>query len=542
MVSHELRTPMNAILGISRMLLEEEPLSERARERLEAARRSGHALLAIMNDILDYSRLDAGAVRLEEVDIAVDSLIDEICLLEAEHARRRGVRLLAWVDPSMPRHVHGDIGRIRQVLINLVDNAVKFTERGDVEISACAEERGVALYVRDTGIGIAPDLRARILEPFEQGQSGPSRPFGGAGLGLAICQELVRAMRGILSFDSEVGRGSTFRVWLPLVGAATIPLRQGLARVEVDDPALARASRAILTRAGWRLDDEASEPPQLRVTYRDGRLSVWEPTRRWDVGAPFHPSSVLRPATSEASVATGPLEGLRVLLADDDATNQRVGRWMLERLGARVDCVADGREALAVLGELTYDAVLLDAAMPVMDGFEAARRIRAGEAGPADTPLFLLTASDTEHARQRAEEVGIDAFMTKPIEPEILTRVLAPLRESATPALFEASLVDSLRQALDEESFTEIIDSFESDTAQVAASFRTSADGTRVDDAQMRAMAHRLRGAAASVGAVHLAEAASQVEQHGATDARCDAVVDAWQVTVDALRERRFGS
>jgi len=352
MMSHELRTPMNGVLGLAHALRDAR-LDQRHARYLDMIEQSGQGLMTILNDILDLSKIEAGKLEIEVAPFDIRDLTDQVGLVWSETAREKGLELVLDVDPATPAWLAGDATRVRQIILNLVSNALKFTEAGGVTVRVSPAARGVVLAVSDTGVGLTDEQRARLFSPFVQGDRSIARRFGGTGLGLAICRHLAELMGGEVSVNSRLGVGSTFTVNLPLKTA--------------EGPILAKP--------------EPADAPDLA--------------------------------------------GVRVLVVDDNAINQVVARAILETAGVLVSTSADGRAALDLLKAESFDLVLMDVHMPVMDGIEAVRRIRAGEAERADMPIVALTADAMVGDAERLLAQGFDDAHPKPIRPAGLLATVA---------------------------------------------------------------------------------------------------------------------
>lgn len=352
-MSHEIRTPISGVIGTTELLLDTE-LSAEQRELAGAALRSAHALLDIVNDVLDLSKIEAGKLDLEAVDFALDGVLDLVRDVFAVRAAETGIDLRIRRQSDVPAWLRGDPVQLRHVLLNLVGNAVKFTPHGavDVDVSVARLEgrpKEICFAIRDTGIGIPEDRIASLFDEFTQADGSTTRRFGGTGLGLTIARHLVTLMGGSIQVSSRPGKGSTFAFRLPLV------------------PGTPETSRARETGADLT-------------------------------------STVLPEAISG-----------HVLVVDDQPVNRTVVARMLEKLGCTVDAVADGVEALAATAKQDYDLVLMDCQMPVMDGFEATAQIRLREAGGRRVPIVALTANALAGDRARCLAVGMDDYLTKPI-------------------------------------------------------------------------------------------------------------------------------
>jgi CheY-like chemotaxis protein len=366
-MSHELRTPMNAVIGFSSLLLDDN-LTQEHREYIEAIRKGGEAQLAIIDDILDYSRAERDKVELEHQPFSLKRLIDESLEMVATQASKRGLNLSHTINYGTPDTIIGDHGRLRQILVNLLSNSVKFTDKGDVSLSVSSKvikgnEYQISFLVKDTGIGISQDKMNQLFQPFTQLERTLSRKRDGVGLGLAITKNLVELMGGKIWADSIPGQGTTFHVMIP---AETIH--------------------------GKQLDF--------------GRM---------DSGI--------------ASESFPGLKPMRILVAEDNPSNQRVLVEMLKRLGYRADAVADGREVIQALERQDYDLVLMDIKMPEMDGITATQVIRKlqPENGPK---IIAITAFTLEGDREKCLEAGMDDYIAKPVQIGELVEALKKFQPS----------------------------------------------------------------------------------------------------------------
>jgi PAS domain S-box-containing protein len=467
MMSHEIRTPMNAVLGLTTVLLGD-GLSSSQQQMVSVIRESGEALLRILDDILDYSKLDAGRLTFEAIPFSPATLTHEAVSVHGPAAMAKGLSISAAVDPNIPETLMGDAGRIRQVLMNLVSNAVKFTDAGAVVIQARSADNedgtvSVTWDVRDTGIGISEEKLSRLFEEFVQADDSITRRFGGTGLGLAISRRIVEQMGGEIHAESEPGLGSTFRFRLALARAAC-------PAVAAEPPhAHAVALRAVLRQLG-------------------------------------------RPA--------------RLLVAEDNPTNQFVLEQLLRSFDVTVDVVGDGEAAVAAASARPYDAACMDMRMPKMDGLEATRAIHRLDGAAATMPIIALTANAFPSDVKACLDAGMAHFVAKPISRDLLCQALvsalsgacqaaigvpqdaAVERPAAIPPALDPSALGMLTDALGRNTVLRMVEIFCGETDARLARF---ASGT-LDAGDLREEMHALKGTAATVGALRLSWLAAAAE------------------------------
>ncbi|PZQ65357.1 MAG: hybrid sensor histidine kinase/response regulator [Phenylobacterium zucineum] len=361
-VSHEIRTPMNAIVSAAN-LLGRSRLSKAQREQVEMLKDANDVLLSLLNDVLDLSRIEAGKMTIEPSDFELRRTAEGLQRLWRPRAEDKGLELRLEIAADVPARVRLDPLRLKQILSNLISNAVKFTDTGSVTVRVRADRGRLAFEVSDTGVGIPAEAVERLFSAFEQAGAGAGRKHGGSGLGLAISRRLAAMMDGELSVESVPGEGSTFRLVLPLVEAETT------------------------------------------VTLADDRAEI-------DAGLDL-------------------LDGLSVLVAEDHPVNRRVLELLLAPSGCQLTFCEDGAQAVEVAQVQAFDAILMDMQMPVMDGVEATRRIKAAAGPNARTPVIALTANALEHHRAEWATVDVQVFVSKPIEPQELFAALAQAGRSA---------------------------------------------------------------------------------------------------------------
>src|SRR5271157_713 len=511
-MSHEIRTPMNGVMGMIDLALHTQPTPEQA-DYLQTAHKSANSLLSVINDILDFSKIEAGKLEMDAADFDLSGLIEETVRTFALRAAEKGIELTCEVPPDVPERVNADSARLRQVIVNLLGNALKFTEQGEVAVSVSAEGRAgenVTLHfiVADTGIGIPIEKQELIFDAFAQEDGSMSRRYGGTGLGLTISSKLVKMMGGRIWVESAAGKGSRFHFTTQVAvapasggGRAEVEALQGIPVLVVDNNA---TNRRILaeTLSGWGMKASSaadgvsaiwelgraerasrafklvladSQMPGLRGTglvrsirehcrqacaivmmlscaeQKDGgdrfrqqgvAACLTKPVRRAELRAALlaalgGPSASSEPGappageggTTDAAPSSQPL---RILLAEDNAINQRVARALLERRGYTVSVAANGREAVRLAGEQDFDLVLMDVQMPEMDGLEATMVLRAREAGAGRRlPIVAMTAHAMKGDAERCLEAGMDAYVSKPIKPEHLFAAIERVRPGA---------------------------------------------------------------------------------------------------------------
>lgn len=426
-ITHEIRTPMNAIMGFTDLALKTN-LNSELREYLDTVRTSADWLMHVVSDSLDFSRIEAGGLELDRTEFSFSECLSSAMKLVAAEAASKNLKTTLKVEPRVPERLYGDPARLRQIVVNLLENAVKFTASGSVMLLAKveAEDPGtvtIQTSVADTGMGIPADKRQSIFEPFKQADPSVFGKFGGTGLGLAICSKLVQAMRGSIDVQSQLGAGSLFRFTVRFDKAPHSSKENQLPKQE---PAKGERKECEPNNdeAKNETGDEPKDELKAQLTTDEPKKDEVKPPEPKEVEPKQVESKSVASKKDERSNASGGAKPISILVAEDNVINQRLVMKLLQFGGHRVTCASDGKQTVDLFAKEHFDLILMDLQMPVMDGFEATAIIRASEPEDCHVPIYALTACASPGDREKCLAADMDGYLSKPIQVNELLQIL----------------------------------------------------------------------------------------------------------------------
>ncbi|MFZ0256057.1 MAG: ATP-binding protein [Gammaproteobacteria bacterium] len=545
-MSHEMRTPLNGVIGMTD-LLADTSLNREQQDLASTIHASARTLLSLIEDILDISKIEAGKLVIENTDLDLHQLVHSTVNMLAPQAREKNLYINVYMAPNVPLHLRGDLLHTRQILINLIGNAIKFTEQGSIDVRVFRlnnekEERIRLLFeVIDTGIGIADHAKEQIFESFTQADQSTTRRFGGTGLGTTISKQLVELMGGTIGVESVLGRGSKFWFTLPLMPQITpAALDNETGGPLSEKRILLGAADAGLRHTPLALVGRGFDPERETELLQAGHQSLIRPpvdeSQRYHM---LHTVCTDRPLEANTthlvdhfSKARAEGRPLNILVAEDTPTNRKVIQMILQRAGHQVQLVENGEQALDALEEHSFDLAVLDMHMPIMDGIHVVKLHRMTHLDQGNIPFIILTANATPDAVRQCQEAGIDAYLTKPVESKRLldtvTALASDKQSSASPASAARNHLstegpdsgvqnDALEPTLDHKKLQELealaqdpglvsdlLREFIADSERLLIEMKDALAKERSET--FRDLAHALKGSAASVGARRLFE------------------------------------